>query len=994
MEIAIFNDAIWILICAIMVMMMQAGFTCLESGLVRAKNSINVAIKNFIDFCIAATLFWGVGYGFMFGVSAAGWIGTDGFFFNEQTEPWLLAFFLFQLTFCGTATTLVSGAVAERMRFSGYLIMAMIISCVIYPVIGHWVWGGAPNGTPSGWLASKGFLDFAGSTVVHSTGGWVALAAILLIGPRLGRFGEHAVRIQGQDLPLATLGTFLLWIGWMGFNGGSTFHLAANIPLILVNTTMAGATGALIALAISWHRRGYPDVLGVMNGALAGLVGITASAHIMSLSSSLIIGAVAGVISVVLSDLLEKLKIDDVIGAVPVHVGGGVWGTLAVALFSDPATWDTGLGRWEQLGVQAMGIGACFVWAFGGGFALLWLVNQWFPLRVSAESEWEGLNMSEHGASSALRDLLGEMDHRRQTGDFSTPVSVEPHTEIGQIALAYNRVQEKVIVETQQREHALQALTESEQQFRMLSEALPIGAFELDCEGHCIYQNHVCADIVHTSIAQPTNSVPHVASHHYWLQWFHPSIQSTLETKWQALLTEHKKLSVECQMASTHSRDRWVQVLLSPIISEQTVRYIGTLEDISERKIAEEALHKTLEEREEILSSISAIMIGIDKQGRIRQWNKVAEETFGIPFSSVRRQPFQLCGLEWDWQQVGQALERCQSTSAPVHLDSLTYQRSNETDGFVALTLNPLMSDDDPKSFKGILMLGKDITERKQLEMQLGLAQKMESIGQLAAGIAHEINTPTQFVSDNLRFLTESFTDIQKVLTVYDQVIKTLPREALDAQLLETMETTIAEADLEYVSEEIPKALQQSLDGSERVGKIVRAMKDFSHPGTTEKKPIDLNQAIESTITVARNEWKYVADVVTAFDPQMPVVPCLPGEFNQVILNLLINAAHAIEAAMGPEAEVKGTITVTTRMTESGAEIRVTDTGTGIPEAARKKLFDPFFTTKEVGKGTGQGLAIAHDVIVNKHGGTLTFESTIGVGATFIIQLPCEPIAV
>ncbi|MGD9849709.1 MAG: MHYT domain-containing protein [Nitrospirales bacterium] len=293
-------------------------------------------------------------------------------------------------------------------------------------------------------------------------------------------------------------------------------------------------------------------------------------------------------------------------------------------------------------------------------------------------------------------------------------------------------------------------------------------------------------------------------------------------------------------------------------------------------------------------------------------------------------------------------------------------------------------------NISGAVVVFRDVTEQKKLESQHLQGQKMESIGQLAAGIAHEINTPTQFVNDNLRFLSDSFADIQQVLKTYDQALRTLPPDTLDPQLLQAMDTTLTQADLPYITTEIPKALKQSLDGAERIAKIVRAMKDFSHPGSTEKKRYDVNKAIESTVTIARNEWKYVADVVTRLDPTLPLVPCLPGEFNQVILNLLVNAAHAIRDVVGQNETAKGTITITSQTQGNGVEIRIADTGTGIPEQVRQKIFDPFFTTKEVGKGTGQGLAIAHDVIVKKHDGLLTFESEVGQGTTFIIQLPLE----
>jgi signal transduction histidine kinase len=274
------------------------------------------------------------------------------------------------------------------------------------------------------------------------------------------------------------------------------------------------------------------------------------------------------------------------------------------------------------------------------------------------------------------------------------------------------------------------------------------------------------------------------------------------------------------------------------------------------------------------------------------------------------------------------------------------------------------------------------------MEVQLRHAQKMESIGQLAAGIAHEINTPTQYIGDNTRFVQDAFGDITRLVTEYDKLFRSAEAGAVTAELLDAVKSAAGLADMAYLSVEIPKAIQQSLDGVSRVTHIVRAMKEFSHPGTTEKTPVDLAKAIQSTVTVASNEWKYVADLVTDFDPALPPVSCLPGEFNQVVLNLIVNASHAIADVVGDAGNGKGTLTVSTRRDGDWAEVRIRDTGTGIPEAAREKVFDPFFTTKSVGKGTGQGLAIAHNVIVEKHGGTITFETETGKGTLFIIRVP------
>jgi PAS domain S-box-containing protein len=292
----------------------------------------------------------------------------------------------------------------------------------------------------------------------------------------------------------------------------------------------------------------------------------------------------------------------------------------------------------------------------------------------------------------------------------------------------------------------------------------------------------------------------------------------------------------------------------------------------------------------------------------------------------------------------------------------------------------------------------EDITARKQaeaersrMEVQLRQAQKLESIGQLAAGIAHEINTPTQYIGDNTRFLQDAFKDISQALGHYERLLEAARQQQVTPELVAATTAAVAAADLAYLAQEVPKSIEQTLQGVARVAKIVRAMKDFSHPGSEEKVQTDLNQAIESTVTVAHNEWKYVADLDLALDPQLPRVPCLPGEINQVILNLVINAAHAIGDVVGDGASGKGRIHVSTSRQGDWAEIRVQDTGTGIPESARARIFDPFFTTKVVGKGTGQGLTIAHSVVVQQHGGTIEFETELGKGTTFLVRLPLQP---
>jgi signal transduction histidine kinase len=319
-------------------------------------------------------------------------------------------------------------------------------------------------------------------------------------------------------------------------------------------------------------------------------------------------------------------------------------------------------------------------------------------------------------------------------------------------------------------------------------------------------------------------------------------------------------------------------------------------------------------------------------------------------------------------------------------LDELRVSDSQGRERIVSLTVNRTETRGGEDG--GVVVVGTDMTERKAMEAQLILAQKMESIGQLAAGIAHEINTPTQYVSDNTRFLRDSFADIKRVLDRYEDLQAEARQGPVSTATLEQLQSLLEEVDLAFLTAEIPKAIEQSLEGLNRVAEIVRAMKQFSHPDQDEPELTDLNKAIRNTVTVARNEWKYVAEMELDLESDLPTVPCLAGRFNQVILNLVVNAAQAIADALGEGAGDKGKIRVSTRRAGSQVEVRVADTGSGIPERIRNRVFDPFFTTKQVGKGTGQGLAIAHNIIVEQHGGTIDFETEVGVGSTFILSLP------
>jgi len=391
---------LWTLVAACLVFFMQAGFALVESGFTRAKSSINIMMKNLMDFSIGSLSFWAIGFGLMFGATTTGWFGTSGFFLSDFTpdgDPWVLAFWMFQVVFAATAATIVSGAMAERTKFTGYILYSIFVSALIYPIFGSWAWGSLLNG--SGWLEGFGFIDFAGSTVVHSVGGWAALAGAIVLGPRLGKYTKDGKvkPIMGHNIPLAALGVFILWLGWFGFNPGSTTTGDGSIGYIAVTTNLAAAAGAVAAMIASWAMFKKPDASMTLNGVLAGLVSITAPCATVSGLGAIAIGAVGGVLVVLSVVFIDRiLKIDDPVGAVSVHGVCGAWGTLSCGLFNLEGGLLYG-GGFAQLITQFIGVGAAFVWAFFTGLILFKAIKATVGLRVTEDEEARGLDIGEHG---------------------------------------------------------------------------------------------------------------------------------------------------------------------------------------------------------------------------------------------------------------------------------------------------------------------------------------------------------------------------------------------------------------------------------------------------------------------------------------------------------------------------------------------------------------------------------------------------------------------
>ena len=415
-ELRIVLDSVFLLVCSILVIFMNAGFGMLETGFCRQKNAVNILSKNLIVFAIATLAYWAIGYGLMYG-DGSPFIGTSGFFFSGDPvpygdDPYPLAVppainFLFQVAFAATAATIVSGAVAERVKFGAFLIFSTLLVAFSYAITGHWVWDG-------GWLAEMGFSDFAGSTVVHSVGGWAALVGAAILGPRLGKYQNGRISaIPGHNMGFATLGCLILWIGWFGFNPGSELAATANVPYIALTTNLAAAAGGVAATFTSWLKDGKPDLSMIINGILAGLVGITAGCADVDYWEAVVIGLIAGIIVVFSVAFFDSIKIDDPVGATSVHLVCGVWGTLAVGIFG------TGNFLTQLIGVIAIG---AFTVIFS---AVVWSILKFtIGIRVDEEEERRGLDIGEHGME-AYSGFVKEADVLAG-GASGVPIGMNP----------------------------------------------------------------------------------------------------------------------------------------------------------------------------------------------------------------------------------------------------------------------------------------------------------------------------------------------------------------------------------------------------------------------------------------------------------------------------------------------------------------------------------------------------------------------------------------
>jgi ammonium transporter len=930
---------------------MQAGFTALESGLVRSKSSINVAIKNFANFLVAASLFWVFGFGLMFGSDQGGLIGTSWFLFDDG-GAFQTAFFLFQLGFIATATTLMSGAVAERMRFGGYLVLAIFVAGVTYPVFGHWAWGG-------GWLEDLGFVDFAGATVVHSVGGWVALAAIVILGPRIGRFGNGAVPIRADYLPLTTVGVFVLWVGWYGFNGGSMFGLDPGVPAVILNTTLAATFGGLVGMALTWRLDGRPDVVTIMNASLAGLVAITASAFMMSAWKAALIGGVAAVVMRLATHALERMRVDDAVGAVPVHLGAGLWGTLAVGLLGDADAFPVASGNLEQTAIQLVGIVVAFAWAFGVGLLVLKLIDRAVPFRIDAEGELAGLNVAEHGASTAMSDLLTDMDEHRRTGDFARPVHVELHTEVGRIAAEYNRV----LGAMRHRSDSLNLLRRTSAAANESSSVEEAMALTLDevCEftgwpiGHAYLVGRENPDeLVSTGIWRIPDGSDAPANAGQDL----PRLALETHKPVQGSAGAAARLAVPIMAGSNAVGVMELfadEALATDAELLDVLLSVGTqLGRVVERQRSEEARLRAL------IDNMPANVYLRDLSGRFILVNRQYEEFWGLRLDEVRGRTLTEVGPLADVDVTPQVHERIDrevmTTGRPSRHEAGVLRGGKEH--VLADVRFPVF--DGSNQIVAVAGIDIDVTDQKRNEAELAeLLRRVEMARDAAteaasaksrflANMSHELRTPlnaiigfTRLVSRNADGLpTKQVDNLGKILGSAEHLLALID-EILDLSRSEAgkVRLDVAETDVGGVLREVADSLEPLVDRP-RVRVVVEA------------------------------------------DPDLPPIATDRDKVKQILLNLLSNAIKYTD---------EGSILMRADAVDGRLRIAVSDTGIGIPPNELGKVFLEFHRADsapaQARGGTGLGLAISQR-LARALGGGVTVDSRLGAGSTFTVDLP------
>jgi ammonium transporter len=936
-------DYAWVLVSSGLVFLMQAGFLCLETGFTRTKNNINVALKNIVDFGLTTVLFWAFGYALMFGASAGGFIGTSQFApsFAEDNMG-MMVFLIFQIMFCGTAVTIISGAVAERLRFGAYVALTLITSGLTYPVFGHWVWNGSEAGELTGFLGRMGFIDFAGTSVVHSVGGWSSLAILLIIGARSGRFGANGeVRdIPGSNLPLAALGVLLLWIGWFGFNGGSVLAMNGKVVSVIANTLLAGGAGLTSALIASYFLTGRAEVGIILNGSLAGLVAITGAAAVVTLPFAVLIGFLGGLVMIAVNKLLLYFKIDDAVDAIPVHLGGGIFGTLAVGLFGDATLImpdnPEAFNRLYQIGIQFFGIVVCAVWTFGVTYIFYRFFDNFSKLRVTVEDELIGLNISEHGARNDLFDFITVLDEQTKTGDLSIRAPVEPFTQVGLIADRYNRVMAMLENAVSRTDSIVRGAMDAIVTFSDTT----LKVDTLNPAAQAIF-GYAPDKLVGESVTRLVN-LPESSKN----QSFEGFLRELISANTYREMTGQRADGTAFPM----------EVMVTEVNTSSGHFYTGTFRDITERKTSEQAIRSSQANLFALLENTQDFIWSVDKNYIIITYNSSVWKFFTLLYSrrisegmnaiEVMPRPIQEI-----WQQRYDAALKGEHFTVEEHI-ALS---DREID--VEISFNPIVDVDGDIS--GVACMARDITFRKLTERELTSAKEIAESANRAksaflANMSHELRTPLNAIIGYSEMLEED-----AVASGNEDIAPDLAKiQSAGNHLLDLINNIL---DLSKIEAGRMELYLETFD-------IVRLIEEV---GFTVQPLIRKNHN-RYVVNIPENLGEMTADLT---------------KVRQSLFNLLSNAAKFTE---------NGAVRLSVKRTrdESSDEwlhFEVRDTGIGMTDEQMQEVFKEFqqadvSTTRKYG-GTGLGLTISRR-FCNMMGGDITVESQPNAGTAFTVVLP------
>lgn len=987
-------DILWIVISTALVLLMQAGFCCLESGLVQPKNTINVAIKNFADFCFSSIAYLIFGFAIMFGPSYDGIFGTNFFYLNNIESGSEIAFFLFQVCFCGTAATIISGAVAERTQLKGYLILTCIVSAVLYPIFGHWAWGGMFLSDQMGWLEAMGFRDFAGSAVVHTLGGVFALAAILIIGSREGRYTEKFMSRTRTNLPMTTLGVFLLWVGWIGFNGGSSLRFNDGIPLILVNTLFAATAGSVSGFTISRMTIGKFDIESGLNGSLCGLVSITACCNVVSIQESLCIGGIAGVLCFYSSRLLDKWRIDDAVGAVPVHAIGGIFGTISVALFGDIEQLNTGLSFSEQIWVQSLGASVCVVWAFCVGFPILWLVNQLIPLRVTYQDEMIGLNNVEHGIVDKESGRVNTEEEIVLKGNDTSNEKVYHSYLHGVINFMFNRpllvvtmilscgafvivlnfsnLAERLVVSS--------SIEEAKRVIGVITSVRSVYTSEIVEKGNLDSVTFVH----HYENKKNTLPLPATLTH---------KISENLTTESQTIVTLYSDIPVH---GKTDTLDRFQQNALKHLRENPTIPYYQFISDplYDGGRILRFATADIM--KQSCISCHNSYVKNSQEEWKIGDVRGVLEVQFPVTRESVIMRggligTFVVLGILFFIAicVIGIILKRLRATNKIKELLNKTEKQAQllHTQAEKVQSANHLLQEEiDERKRVEEALIKTNATLAKTKEELLDSAHRA-GMADVATEVLHNVGNllTSAYVSTDLikKKLLDSKVDglskaselLKKHQSDLHTFFTTDPKGSSFLKYLFTLDEM-----LHYENKSLLKETDRVEYMLKAIADVIKEQQQYAIKSDIVKA-VDIRDIVEEALDIqSDNLHDEQISIIKKMD-EVPLLHIPKVKLLQVILNVTKNAIEAMKNTSPKDKSISYFIA----QNNNESFIKITDTGCGIAADVKKKIFTFGYSNKVDGHGFGLHSCAN---MMNEMGGSITLSDTDHEGTTFLLKFP------